>query len=536
MAVEIDDELLYAELLRRKRARDSLIAFAKSVDIPGAPLDDDPDEWLCAALEAVEIADLHQLIMREVQACLETYGGRLMIFAPPGSAKTTYAAVVPAAWWMGKKREDVIVTSYASTPAERISKRARAIVTQLAYRSIWRDRQPAPGVDVTITKGDASVKEWTMTNGSRLLAAGVMGSVTSARAGALIIDDPVAGREEADSEVIRNKTKVAYEDDLLTRLKPGASVIIMQTRWHQDDLAGSILPENWDGESGFIECRDGQTWKVVCIPAECDRDDDPLKRKKGEMLWPQWFKAQHWAIFRKVQRTWSALFQQRPTPGSGGEFEREWFLRYEKAPSNITWFGASDWAVTKKKVSNNPDWTEHVVSGIDDQGVLYLEDGWDGQEKTGTTIAAFLDLVDAFKPVKWGTESGVIRNAMEDPITLAMREMDVYVTMVYPPSMGDKVANSAAFQARAQAGMVRVKKGPWGDRIINQLCLFPMGKRDDGVDACGLIGRMIDSVRTPPPDEEEVKKAVKPFAGDQWLQAVDREDEEARRRAEEYDE
>ena len=112
------------------------------------------------------------------------------------------------------------------------------MVGKINKTSIWPEQ-------ITIKAGSSSVSEWDLSNDSGLLAAGILGAVTSARADLLIIDDPVAGREEADSETMRRKTRQAYDDDLMTRLKPRASVIIIQTRWHEDDLAGGILPEKY---------------------------------------------------------------------------------------------------------------------------------------------------------------------------------------------------------------------------------------------------------------------------------------------------
>ena len=137
----------------------------------------------------------------------------------------------------------------------------------------------------------------------------------------IIIDDPVKGREQADSPVIRDKVWDAYNDDLKTRLIPGGSIIIIQTRWHEDDLAGRILPEDWKGESGPIKCRDGNVWEVVCLQARCEVQNDPLGRKIGEYLWPEWFTEKHWAQFQSNVRTWTSLYQQLPRPLEGSLFK-----------------------------------------------------------------------------------------------------------------------------------------------------------------------------------------------------------------------
>jgi hypothetical protein len=117
-----------------------------------------------------------------------------------------------------------------------------------------------------LVHGNQAVEEWAMENGSEYMAGGILAGMTGNRATDLLIDDPVAGPDEADRAQIRKKTREAYEDDLTTRLMSGGATVIVQTRWHQDDLSGGILPVGWKGESGFIRCRDGLDWFVLCIP------------------------------------------------------------------------------------------------------------------------------------------------------------------------------------------------------------------------------------------------------------------------------
>lgn len=517
-----------AELLRRRRARASIVGFSQAITIPGAPMSDDPDDWLFKPIETV-VDKHHRVIMEAVQRCLETDSGRLMVFAPPGSAKSTYVSVVTPPWamarWPGYR---VILSSYAATPAERQSKRCRSIVSTPEYVSIWHDR-------VGLRGGSSAVNEWELTNESGLLAVGILGAVTSARADALIIDDPVAGREEADSETIRRKTKQAYDDDLMTRLKPRASVILIQTRWHTDDLAGSILPENYDGRSGPVVCRDGQVWEVVNIMAKAEREDDPVGRKPGEYLWPTWFDARHWANYESNARTWASLYQQRPTPDTGGQFEREWFQWYDEHPplSQLRIYAASDLAVTKKAMDTHPDFSEHGIWGVDSTGGLWALDWWHGQEAPDTTIDAMLAMVRQWRPVQWFDEAGVIRNAIEPLIRRMMREQQSFVAMEFMTSTQDKIARVAGFRGRASARTVHLPRGkPWANRLVDQLCAFPMGRYDDAVDVCGNIGRALDSIAdgagAPPPKPEPPK----PFT-EAWYAARDRMemgDEEDRQR------
>ncbi|GAB2619951.1 hypothetical protein SNE34_01460 [Lysobacter erysipheiresistens] len=505
------------ELLRRRRARESLVAFSQSVSIPGAPMSEDPDEWLFKPIES-SVAKHHIVTMEAIQRCIDADSGRLMIFEPPGSAKSTYASVVAPAWAMARQAGfKVILTSYAATPAERQSKRCRAIASSAEFAAIW----PKP---VMIRSGSSSVSEWELNNDSGLLAAGILGAVTSARADLLIIDDPVAGREEADSETIRRKTRQEYEDSLMTRLKPRASVIIIQTRWHMDDLSGGLLPEDYDGRSGPVLCRDGQVWDVLNIPAKCELADDPVGRKVGEYLWPEWFDARHWANYESNPRTWASLYQQRPQPDTGGQFERQWFQWYDEkdVPKELSIYGGSDLAVTKKAMDTHPDFSEHGVFGLDDAGNLWARDWWSGQEAPDVTIAAFLTLVKRWKPRQWFDEAGVIRRALEPLMNKMMREAKTFVHIEYLTSSQDKIARVAAFRGRASARTVYLPKGqPWAERLAAQLCAFPMGRYDDAVDVCGNVGRGLDDMQDASPPPKPKAEPPKPFTED-WYAARDK--------------
>lgn len=520
-----------AELLRRKRARDSLVAYAQAVEIPGVPISDDPDEWLFKPVES-GVAAHHVLICNKLQECVEKPGGRLMLFCPPGSAKSSYASVVLPAWCMSKwSGFKVVMTSYSDVPALRCSRRTRQLVSSPQSRSIWPDTP-------SLLKGSGEVKEWTLTNDSTALWSGLTSGVTSARADLIIIDDPVGSREDADSEPMRRKTLQAYEDDLLTRIKPGASVVIMQTRWHKDDLAGSILPEDYDGESGDILCRDGQVWTVVCLPAKAERTDDPLGRKLGEYLWPEWFTLAHWKVFEGKPRTWNALYQQRPTSGSGGLFEIGHEQRYTKTPRGATWLQSTDFAYTKLALNTHPDFTENVVAGVttEDDGKkhLWLEAGYSDQNPLNITTAKCVAFKKSYDLIDWLIERPS-KAYVEPYIEQEMADQDLAIPVTWMPGGQDKIAKAAAFRALWQAGRVHVKAGPWGNALVAQLLEFPFGRYDDKVDACGQLGRYIDQLTggERKDGKKKVKRGPKAFTP-AWVEMADREDEAAAQRRREY--
>jgi predicted phage terminase large subunit-like protein len=438
-----------------------------------------------------------------------------MIFAPPGSAKSSYASVVAPAWalakWPGYR---IILASYASDIAERHSRKCRALCRQEAHVSIWPD-QPE------LKSDQRSVGSWALSNGSEFMAAGILAGITGNRADGVLIDDPVKGREEADSPTIQKKTQDEYRDAVVSRLKPGGWIILIQTRWNENDLAGSILPEDYKGQSGPVLCRDGQVWEIINLPAEAECPDDPLGRKPGEFLWIEWFGEDHWMIRKndpQGQRTWASLYQQRPTAGDGIEFKREWFKWYDSniprgspggLPAQLTVYAASDFATKLDK----GDFTEHSIWGIDAVGDLWCLDWWYGQKTTDIWIAQQVMMTKKWRPMKWYHEGGPIGEAVTPAILRALREAKTYVVLEAMPSIQNKAVKLGSFQARAATGTIHFPSGrPWAGRTIDQLCAFPAGRYDDAADACGLIGRGIDAMMNPHIPSARPKPLLVPFS------------------------
>jgi phage terminase large subunit-like protein len=420
-----------------EQARRSLIRFACAIDVPGRPVSDDSEDPLYAKIETA-LAPHHRLLLDKVQKVVETPSGRAMILMPPGSAKSTYCSVVLPTFLMGRRKDcRIILASYGTDLARKHGRRARAIVRSATYQAIF---------NTTPSREASAADGWALSNGSEYMATGINSGVTGNRANGLIIDDPVKGREDADSELIRRKTREAYEDDLKTRLLPGGWIILIQTRWHEDDLAGSILPERWAGESGSLLCRDGKVWDVVCLPAKCDRADDPLGRSIGEFLWPEWFDRAHWEEFERNPRTWSALYQQKPAPDTGIFFEAPWLKTYHTMPARETLsvYGASDYAVTEGR----GDYTVHIVVGVDPAGRLYVLDLWRGQTASNVWVEVLCDLIRRWKPIAWGEETGQIRAGIGPFLDQRLRERRAYVARKAFPARGNKETRAQAIRGR----------------------------------------------------------------------------------------
>ncbi len=349
-------------------------------------------------------------------------------------------------------------------------------------------------------------------------------SVLSHNCHGIVVDDPIKGREAADSEAIRRATWDAWNDDLMTRLIPGGFVILVQTRWSHEDVAGKLLGRNYDGRSGPVLCTDGRVWEVLNIPAECERSDDPLGRPIGDgkggipgsMLWPEWFDAEHWVQFRKRPRTWAALFQQRPDADELKQFRMEWFeggtttfvdekgvatekhhdcTRYTlgEHPRWLNKYSSSDYATGDDEGDN----TEHGMFGLDADGHIWVLDWWHAQKPTDIGMNALLDMARLHKCRNGFSESGVIKKA----IGPFWEEQQVHkkwpMNITYLPTVGqgNKAARCKSFREMAEAGRIHIPRCAWGDRLLAQLLAFPdHGVPDDAVDVCGLIGRGLEEM------------------------------------------
>jgi hypothetical protein len=381
------------------------------------------------------------------------------------------------------------------------------------------------------------VTQWKLSNESEFLAAGLMSGVTGHRANGWVIDDPIKGRREADSETTRQTIYNAYKDDLLTRCLPHAWGIIILTRWHEDDIVGRILPADYDGQSGVVRGTDGLDWEIVNIQAKCERPDDPLGRQLGEYIWPEFYPPEHWAMFEHAQgseaaRTWSSLYQQRPTPQGAGRFHETMFHFYNEGeqPPYMCYVSAGDYAVTEA----GGDFSEIGVFGVDTKGDLWEVDWYSKQANTSVTANQTLDMAAKWKCSMHFNEGGVIDKAMSPLFNIlrnqrVQEQRAVYVDIRALPNMHDKVAKCASFQGRAASGgerpdgtfntgSIHFRNNANSRRIVNQLIALPAGRYDDAADVCGLIGRGMDQfpIAMPPYDNGR-KPGLVPFSV-AWLE------------------
>jgi predicted phage terminase large subunit-like protein len=487
---------LLTERQKRERARKDLLTYTSLINIPSGPIRDDPNEEdeIEQFRPRKQLFGAHHLLWLD---CLQRVADgkikRLLGMMPPGSAKSIYTSVVFPTYVMGRFRgSNIILASYGSDLPRKFGRRARSIVQQPIYNRIFNTQLSAES---------QAADEWALNNGSEWLARGILTGITGNRADGIVWDDLIRGREQADSDVIRQKTWEAYVDDLGSRKKPLAWEIGITTRWHEDDPAGRILPEHYSGESGWIHCRDGNDWYVVCLPAICERDDDILGRKPGEILWPEWFNEDMFSTPKRNPRTWNSLYQQRPAPDSGTYFQSSWLKTYEQNAKNgfpygmehgdLNIYGASDYAVTEGR----ENYTVHIVVGLDHNEDIYVLDLWRQQTTSDHWVDAFCDLVKRWHPIGWAEESGQINASVGPFLVKRMRERQAFVSRLQFPSLKSKTMRAQSIIGRmAQKGLYCPFGADWFPEFRRELMVFDAGKNDDQVDALGLIGQILDKM------------------------------------------
>ncbi len=376
---------------------------------------------------------------------------------PPRHGKSELASKRFPAWCLGRDpKRQIIAASYNSDLANDFGRNVRNIVAEPEFSQVFPS--------VSLAPDSQAANRMNTNHKGAYVAAGVGTAITGRGAHIALIDDPFKDREEADSERRRELVWDWYRSTLYTRLMPGGAVVLIQTRWHEDDLAGRLLEQEPD------------QWEVLELPAIND---------EGKALWPEWYDENALARIKATigPREWSALYQQRPQPDEGTFFKREWFNRYDRLPT-LRYYGTSDYAVT----DGGGDYTVLTIWGICPKGDIYRVDQWKGQTASDEWIEAQLDLIAKYKPLAFFGEGGVIQKAVEPMLKRRMRERNTHCRLEWLPSVADKPTRARSFQAMAATGRVYVEK----DADLSEFLVFPAGKHDDEVDTASLIGRAID--------------------------------------------
>jgi predicted phage terminase large subunit-like protein len=394
---------------------------------------------------------------------------RLMVFMPPRHSKSETVSRLFTAYFLSLHPERWVgVTSYAAELAYTLSRSAR-------------DNYLTSGGQIRDDAG--AVKHWQTPQGGGLWAAGVGGPITGKGFHLGIIDDPLKNAEEAASELIREKQWEWYQSTFYTREEPEGAIVLIQTRWNEDDLSGRALaeelsedghPEGWH----IVDCAALAEKDRQAFPATCTVEPDP--RRPGEALCPERYPAER--LERIKSRIgpyfFGALFQQRPTVKEGSFFKVTQFQFLDVAPVGMREVRAWDLAATE----GAGDWTSGVRMGTDALGRFIISDAHRGQWAT--------DERDAEIKLTANSDGTTVRQHFpQDPGQAGKSQAKAMVRLVagVPVSSdlasGKKEVRADPYSSQVNAGNVYLVRGTWNKPFIEVHRQFPNGAHDDDVDA-----------------------------------------------------
>ena len=359
----------------------------------------------------------------------------------------------------------VAVAGYNQRHANRFSRKTRKLVKgQLSH------------------DGTKAQNEWETANGGSYLAVGVGAGITGMPVDLLIIDDPVKSREEADSEAYREKVWEWYMDDVTTRLQEHAAVIIVQTRWHEDDLPGRIM-----------NSEDAKNWRCINLPAIAE-ENDPLGRMAGAPLCPERFSLETLLERQKILgEGFSGLYQGNPVPRGGLFFRREWFSIVDEVPGgeygpaeSVRYF---DLAASLKDTGCYTSGVLMARVGSRFYIIDVIRDRWIPADRN--EIIKQSAKMDSARP-------GFRKTYFEEQPGAAGVETstNLIASLAGYPVESDRVTGSKSTRAeplasQAKAGNVFLLRGEWNAAFLSELASFPRGRFSDQVDsASGCLAKL----------------------------------------------
>ena len=468
------DNLPSLEEIQAERARRGMLPFTQAT-CPG---------YLAGWFSAEVCAELDWFLAEVVAR----RSPRLILLAPPRHGKSEMVSRRFPAFALGRYPDlTLIATSYASDLASRMNRDVQRIIDGPAYRGIF------PGTRLW-GKNVHTLADGTYMRNSDLFevvghqgsyrCAGVGGGITGMGGDILIVDDPIKDAEQANSKVYRNKVWEWFTSTLYTRRMPGAGVLIILTRWHEDDLAGRLLDAQAKSE--------GDVYRVVSFPAIAEKDehstlDGRLLRREGEALHPDRYDLDELTKIRVAvgSRVWASLYQQRPSAAEGSVFKREHWQTYKPAESNpmalLQVLGVNyvvqAWDTAFKTRETN-DYSVGVTLGVA-RSRYYILDVWRDR-------AEFPDLKRAVvsQHAKWKAHAVVVEDTAAGQSLIQELRRNTRMPLIAVKADHDKVTRSHAVTPTHEAGLCYLPEGePWVADFEDELSGFPAAPHDDQVDA-----------------------------------------------------
>lgn len=403
-----------------------------------------------------ELAWHHRLIADRLEAVERREISRLMIFMPPRHGKSLLGTQIFPAWFLGRHPDRSIITAtYGQELADDFGRTVRNMVSDPFHRAIFPEFR--------LADDSASMRRFGTTAGGSYFAVGRGGSLTGRGAHLLLIDDPLKDAEEARSEATRRALHEWYSSVAYTRLQPGGAVVVISTRWHEDDLAGRLLREDPKG------------WDVLNWPAIAEVDE--AFRRAGEALWPEKFPLEKLEGIRAVLGggPFASLYQQHPAAAEGAIFKREWWRFFREQPplKRIV----QSWDTAFKNGTEN-DYSACTTWGVADNG-YYLLWFWRGRVEFPELKKRMQWLAEQWKPHQILVEDKASGQSLIQELRYAS------ALPIIPIKVDkDKLARAEAITPLIEAGRVFLPEfAPWLSDYVDELAAFPTGVHDDAVDS-----------------------------------------------------
>ena len=473
-------------------ARDDFLKFVKLT----MPDIEDPEN---VDISIFKDAKHHRALAKVLEKVEKGHIPRLIVTLPPRHGKTELISRRFIPWLLGRAPyRNIIFATYNEPFSQDIGSDCRNIMQSPSFKQVFPKFR--------FRMGGLSREKLQAAEGGMAAFVGRGGSITGRGADILIIDDPIKDSEEAQSPTLRAKLWDWFTQVAMTRLMTKfACVVVVHTRWHEDDLIGRIT----DPTNPCYSDEEASKWKIINLPAIA-KENDPLGRELGEALWPERFDLEFLNAAKQLDsKGFSALYQQQPTPEDGDLFRADWIVTYDKSrlPTDLRIYAASDHAIGTDKTRN--DSTVMIVGGVDQYGDLYLLDVWWEKAGSDKQVEAMLRLAKQWKPLLWFAEKGHISKAIGPFLRKRMQEERNYFTVEEVTPVTNKVQRAQSIMGRMSMKKVKFPKhAPWFIDARDELLKFPNARHDDFVDALAWLGRAVDRMSMPSsvrPVESEIK-------------------------------
>ena len=405
----------------------------------------------------------HQIMASEFTKIASQKKGRLIVNMPPRHTKSEFASVFFPAWMIGKfPKLKLMQVTHNAELSSRFGAKIRNLIDSKEYKQIFGD--------VRLREDSKAKGRWETNHGGEYFAAGVGGAITGRGADLLIIDDPHTEQDSLSKNAME-RTHEWYSSGPRQRLQPGGSIVLVMTRWAENDLTGMLIKGQKENKA--------DKWKVISFPAILS---------SGDPLWPEYWTLEELERVKATipVRNWSSQYMQDPTSEEGAIIKREWWRPWKKSnlPNLMHVIQSYDTAFSKKETAD--------YSAITTWGVFYPQEG-------GPPNMVLLDAMKGkydFPELKavaldqykyWEPETVIIEaKASGEPLTQEFRRMGIPVGEFTPGKGQDKISRVNAVSDLFRSGIVWAPDHRWAHEVIEECNDFPSGANDDLVDSTTL--------------------------------------------------